>query len=190
MKIGLFFGSFNPIHTGHLIIANYIANNTVDEVWFIVSPQNPLKQSTALLNAGHRLEFVKLAIETDDRFKVSDIEFQLPKPSYTIDTLLTLSKMYPHHEFYLILGSDNYSGLSEWKSSSQIINNFKLLVYERPGFPIRTKKNAYNNITFLNAPLLDISSTEIRELISQNKNIHYLVPEKVYKAIETNGYYK
>ena len=189
MKIGLFFGSFNPIHTGHLIIANYILNLSVDKVWFIVSPQNPFKQPAALLNPIQRLNLVKLVTEDDDRFEVSDIEFQLPLPSYTIKTLETLSESFTQHDFYLILGSDNYLDIPKWKSSSEILNNYKILVYERPGYKL-DRDITGDNITFLQAPLLDISSTLIRELLSKNKNIRYLVPDKVYNAIETNGFYK
>jgi len=190
MKIGLFFGSFNPIHTGHLIIANYLANYEVDEVWFIVSPQNPFKQSAELLSAAYRLELVKIAVENDERFLVSNIEFNLPKPSYTINTLQAFSINYPLHDFCLVIGSDNLLGIANWKSSTEIIDNYKILVYERPGFPTITSNITHNNIKFLNAPLLDISSTEIRYLLSNNKSIRYLVPEKVYEVISANGYFK
>lgn len=190
MKIGLFFGSFNPIHTGHLIIANYVANYTVDKIWFIVSPQNPFKQSAELLNASKRLALVRLAVSNDERFEVLDIEFHLPTPSYTVDTLHLLSRQYPEHEFFLIIGSDNLQSFPGWKSSTEIINKYTLLVYERPRFSILNKDVRNNNIKFLNFPLLDISSTEIRELIAKNKSIRYLVPERVYEAIAANGYFK
>jgi nicotinate-nucleotide adenylyltransferase len=189
MKIGLLFGSFNPIHTGHLIIANHIASYHVDKIWFIVSPQNPFKRSAELLNAECRFALAKLAIENDNRFEALDIEFHLPTPSYTIDTLQTITAKYPEHKFYLIMGSDNFLNISKWKASTEIVNNYNLLVYQRTGFTVDEECLAHN-ITLLNAPLLDISSTTIRNLIAQNKSIRYLVPEKVYKEIQANGYYR
>ena len=189
MKIGLLLGSFNPIHTGHLIIANHIASYHVNKIWFIVSPQNPFKRSAELLNAKCRFALTKLAIENDDRFEVSDVEFHLPTPSYTINTLQALTAKYPTHEFYLIIGSDNFINISKWRSAGEILNNYNLMVYQRSGFAVDGEYLA-NNITLLNSPLLDISSTTIRNLIAQNKSIRYLVPDKVYKEIHANGYYK
>jgi nicotinate-nucleotide adenylyltransferase len=188
MKVGLLFGSFNPIHTGHLIIANHVAGYYADKIWFIVSPHNPFKKIQGLLNAPQRLALVKLAVEEDSRFECSDVEFNLPTPSYTINTLRTLSKKHPQNKFFLIIGSDNVAGLSNWKSSDEILSAYKLLIYERPGFPIET--NLHANIEIIKAPLLNISSTYIRTQIKENKSIYYLVAEKVRKAIETNGYYK
>ena len=187
MKIGLLFGSFNPIHTGHLIIANHIANYYTDKTWFIVSPQNPFKLTTDLLNPSQRLKLVQLAVENDTHFKVSDIEFNLPTPSYTINTLHALTKKYREDKFFLIIGSDNLAGITAWKSSEEILSNYKLLVYERPGFPIETN---ISTIEIIQAPLLNISSTFIRRLIKENKSIRYLVPEKVRVEIEANKYYK
>jgi len=189
MKIGLLFGSFNPIHTGHLIIANHIASYNVDKIWFIVSPQNPFKRSKELLNAECRFALLNLAIENDDRFEALDIEFHLPTPSYTINTLQALSAKYSGHEFYLIMGSDNFLNISKWRASAEIIKNYNLLVYQRTGFAV-DENCLTRNITLLNAPLLDISSTAIRNLIAYNKSIRYLVPENVYKEIQTNGYYR
>ncbi|MEP6685119.1 MAG: nicotinate (nicotinamide) nucleotide adenylyltransferase [Parafilimonas sp.] len=186
MKIGLFFGSFNPIHTGHLIMANYIANNYVDKIWFVVSPQNPFKDHNELLMAENRLSLVKIAIEKDDRFQASDIEFKLPIPSYTINTLKGLSQQYPDHEFFIIIGSDNYEEITKWKSADEIIKNYKLLIYERPGFCLSKPTDS----SIINAPLLNISATEIRKLIRQNKSFKYLVPENVYEAIKKNNYFK
>ena len=186
MKVGLFFGSFNPIHTGHLIIANHIANYYVDQVWFIISPQNPFKSARDLLKAEARLSLVKIAIEKDDRFKASDIEFKLPVPSYTIDTLTILSKQYRDCEFFIVLGSDNYNEISKWKSAEEITSNYKFLIYERPGFSISKLNSGYIN----DSPLLNISSTKIRNLIREDKSFKYLVPECVHEAIKKNGYFK
>jgi nicotinate-nucleotide adenylyltransferase len=189
MKIGLYFGSFNPIHIGHLIIANYVLNETdLEKVWLIVSPQNPLKVSASLLNEYNRLYLAKLATEEDNRIKVSEIEFKLPKPSYTCDTLAYLTEKYPQHEFAVIMGSDSYKNLPKWKNYEVIIKNFPLYVYKREGFEIRTLLNTPPGI--LDAPLLQISATEIRELIKKGKSVRYMLPEKVREEIEANRYYK
>lgn len=190
MKVGLYFGSFNPIHNGHLIIANYVVQNTgLDQVWFVISPQNPLKKSSALLNEYHRLYLVQVSIEDEPSLKASDIEFRLPKPSYTIDTLTYLSEKFPAHHFSVIMGSDSFQNLPQWKNYRQLISNYPLYVYERPGFK---PENVYDDaqVSFLKAPLLEISSTYIRKIISSGKSIRYLVPEKVRLEIEQNGYYR
>ncbi len=188
MHIGLYFGSFNPVHVGHLIIGNYVADNTdVDQVWYIVTPQNPLKKSATLLNEYHRLHLVKLAVENDARLKVSDIEFKLPRPSYTIDTLIYLQEKYPQHLFSVIMGSDSFQNIGKWKNSSLLLKNYSFLVYERPLFPV---VNSLKNVTILKAPLLEISSTLIRELIKDGKSAKYMVPEKVLDEIERGAYYK
>ncbi len=189
MKVGLFFGSFNPIHTGHLIIANHVANYYADKIWFIVSPHNPLKKSSELLRAEDRLDLVKLAVGDDTRFEVSDIEFNLPVPSYTINTLQALKKVHTQHEFYLIIGSDNWGSLPNWRSSKEILENYNLLIYERPGFQVNNNQLP-GNIQLLKAPLIDISSSSIRNLIKKNKSILYLVPEKVCSEILTNDYFR
>ena len=189
MKIGLFFGSFNPIHTAHLIIANHVVNYYVDKIWFIVSPYNPLKKTSELLKAEDRLKLVKLAVENDDRFEVSDIEFSLPIPSYTINTLQALKKKYTQHEFYLIIGSDNWASFPKWKSSHEILVNHNLLIYERPGFEVNSAQLS-DNIQLLKAPLIDISSSSIRRLIREDKSILYLVPERVCTEIFTHGYFR
>jgi nicotinate-nucleotide adenylyltransferase len=188
MKIGLYFGSFNPIHIGHLIIASYVANHSdVDKVWMMVSPQNPLKHSSTLLNEYHRLHLVKLAVEDDPKLVVSDFEFKLPKPSYTIDTLTFLKEKYPQHSFSVIIGSDSFQNISRWKNHEILLRDFDIYIYKRPGYEVEiTTPNLY----LLNAPLLEISSTEIRKLIADNGSIRYLVPEKVREEIEQNGYYK
>jgi nicotinate-nucleotide adenylyltransferase len=190
MNIGLYFGSFNPIHNGHLIIANYIVQNTdLEQVWFVISPQNPLKTSSTLLNEYHRLYLVQVSIEDEPSLKATDIEFRLPKPSYTIDTLTYLGEKFPSHHFSVIMGSDSFQNLPEWKNYRQLLSNYPIYVYERPGFK---PENVYTDakVTFLKAPLLEISSTYIRKIIREGKSIRYLVPEKVRVEIEQNGYYR
>ncbi len=188
MKIGLYFGSFNPIHTGHLIIANHIANNNeLDEVWFVVSPQNPFKNTNSLLNEQHRLSLVKIAIEGEKKLKASNVEFKLPKPSYTADTLLYLSEKFPKHNFSIIIGSDSFQNIEKWKNYKYIINNYNIFIYQRPGFQI---KNTSESINIVDAPLLEISSTQIRKNIKEKKSIRYLVTDAVMEEIELKNYYK
>lgn len=187
-KIGLYFGSFNPVHTGHLIIASHMANNTnLDEVWFVVSPQNPFKNEKGLLNERHRLSLVKLAIEDETKLKASDVEFKLPKPSYTADSLIYLSEKCPDYSFSIIMGSDGFQNIEKWKNYEQILNNHFIYIYKRPGFEI--VKDYGDKIIFVQAPLLEISATEIRKNIKAGKSIRYLVTDIVMKAIEDNGYY-
>jgi nicotinate-nucleotide adenylyltransferase len=189
MKIGLFFGSFNPIHIGHLIIVNYILNQTdLKKIWLVVSPLNPFKTDDSLLNEYHRLGLVKKAVENDDRIIASKIEFQLPKPSYTVNTLTYLKENHAEDEFSVIMGSDGFQDLDKWKNFETIINNHKIWIYCRSGFEVENKINA--EIEIVQAPLLNISSTEIRQLIKKGKSIRYLVPEKVREEIEKNQYYK
>ncbi|MCW3088916.1 MAG: nicotinate-nucleotide adenylyltransferase [Sediminibacterium sp.] len=189
MKIGLYFGSFNPIHTGHLIVASYVANHTeMQQVWFVVSPQNPLKPSSVLLNEYHRLHLVRLAIEDDPRLKASEVEFKLPRPSYTIDTLTYLQEKYPQHEFSIIMGSDSFQNLPRWKNFESLVKAYPFIIYQRPGFDVRDTWNA--SVTVLKAPLLEISATEIRNNIRDGKTIRYLVTEKVREEIESNRYYR
>lgn len=189
MIIGLFFGSFNPVHNGHLIIANHILNNTdLQQVWFIVSPHNPLKPSASLLNEYHRLHLVQSSVDGEKNLKASNIEFHLPKPSYTIDTLAYLSEKYPQHKFAIIMGSDSFFNLSKWKNYELLVKNYPLYIYERPNFKIDNILGA--TIFAVKAPLLQISSTYIRNLIKQRKSIRYLVPDIVKEEIERNGYYK
>jgi nicotinate-nucleotide adenylyltransferase len=190
MNIGLYFGSFNPIHNGHLILASHIIQNTsLEQVWFVISPQNPLKKSSTLLNEYHRLYLVQVSIEDDPSLKASDIEFRLPRPSYTIDTLTYLSEKFPANNFSVIMGSDSFQNISAWKNYKQIIGHYKIIVYERPGVKaVNTFDNS--DVTILEAPMLEISSTYIRKMIREGKSIRYLVPEKVRNEIEQNGYYK
>lgn len=188
-QIGLFLGSFNPIHFGHLIIANYIVDNLfVDKIWFVVSPHNPLKNSNALLQDNIRLDLVKNAIRGNKKFHASDVEFNLSKPSYTIQTLNYLKEKYKDKEFVLIIGEDNLECFDKWKDYQEIINNYRIFVYPR----VNIKSNKFSQvktIQLINAPQIEISSTMIRELIRENKSIQYLLPESVRKEIEKNKYY-
>lgn len=189
MKTGLFFGSFNPVHNGHLIIASHLLNETsLQKVWFVVSPQNPFKTESSLLNEYHRLHLLNLATEDDQRIRISDVEFSLPRPSYTSVTLLHLQEKYPSYEFAVIMGSDSFQNLHKWKNYEYIIKNHPLYIYQRPGFEIQNDLKA--NITIVDAPLLQLSATHIRHLIKTGKSIRYLVPDKVREEIERTNYYK
>lgn len=190
MKIGLYFGSFNPIHHAHLIIANSILNDgLVKKVWFVVSPHNPLKETKALLGESQRLHLVNTAIEDDARMKATNIEFALPRPSYTSITLAHLSEKYPQHEFFLIMGGDSIQNIKRWKNYQFIISTYKILIYNRPGFEIPMLPEALS-ITILKAPLLELSATEIRKLLKEKKSVKYLLPDNVISEIEKSGYYR
>jgi nicotinate-nucleotide adenylyltransferase len=189
MDVGLYFGSFNPIHTGHLIIANHILNQTsLQKVWFVVSPQNPFKPSATLLNEYDRLHLVQKAIEKDDRLWTSNIEFSLPKPSYTAHTLTYLKEKYPSHQFTILMGSDSFQNLGNWKNAETIISNYPIIIYERPGFEVKNDLGA--KITVMDAPLLQISATHIRELVRAGKSIKYLVPPAIEEEIHNSGFFK
>jgi nicotinate-nucleotide adenylyltransferase len=189
MNIGLYFGSFNPIHTGHLIIASHVLNvAAIDKVWFVVSPQNPFKPSATLLNEYDRLHLVQKAVEGDDRLRASEVEFGLPRPSFTAHTLAHLADKYPTHHFHIIMGSDSFQNLPKWKNAEAIIHHYPILVYERPGFKVTDTPGA--NVTLLQAPLLEISATHIRNLVQQGKSIRYLVPQVVAEEIEKSRFYK
>ncbi|MBL0180884.1 MAG: nicotinate-nucleotide adenylyltransferase [Chitinophagaceae bacterium] len=189
MKVGLYFGSFNPIHVGHLIIASHLANETdLNQVWFVVSPQNPFKQSATLLNGNHRLHLIKSAIDGENKLRASNIEFSLPKPSYTCDTLAYLAEKFPGYEFCLLLGSDSFQNLNKWKNYQGIVKNHSIYIYKRPGFEITELYGA--KVKILEAPLLEISSTYIRNLIKNKKSIRFLVPDSVKEEIELAGYYR
>ena len=190
MKIGLYFGSFNPIHHGHLLIASYVLKHTeLKQVWFVVSPQNPLKPAASLLNEYHRFYLVQMAIEGENNFKASDIEFKLPKPSFTVDTLTYLQEKYPTNEFAVIMGSDSFQNLPKWKNYNWLLQNYPIYVYKRPEHESLPAYPNAKGVHVLNAPLLPISSTEIRKDIKAGKSIRYLVPETVRTEIERNGYY-
>ena len=189
MKIGLFFGSFNPIHHGHLMVASYIANHTdLQQIWLVVSPQNPHKTQASLLNEYDRLHLAQLAVENDDQIKVSDIEFKLPKPSYTIDTLTYLEEKFPQHQFYVIMGGDSFQNLPKWKNFETLVKNYQFIVYRRPGFDI--KENYGAKMQYLEAPMLELSATLIRNNCKEGITIRYLVPEDVRLEIERCNYFK
>ena|ERR1044072_3397106 len=189
MHIGLYFGSFNPIHTGHLIIANHIiAHTDIDKVWFVVSPHNPLKEAHSLLNEYDRLHLVNLAIENNPKFRASNVEFHLPKPSYTIDTLTYLTEKFPLEQFSIIMGSDSFQNIHRWKNFEQLIARYTFIVYNRPGFEVTDTHGA--RLTILKAPLLDISATYIRDLVKEKRSIRYIVPDAVREYIEGNRYYQ
>jgi len=189
MNIGLFFGSFNPVHIGHLIIANHILNKEIIErLWFVVSPLNPLKEKSTLLRDYDRLFLVKIATEDDVRIKVTDLEFHLPQPSYTINTLTYLNEKYPNETFSIIMGSDSFQNLNHWKNYETLIKNYEIIVYRRTGFEITNSLNA--RIKIVDAPFLDITATEIRGLIKEGKSIRYMVPDKVREEIDRGNYFR
>ncbi len=189
MKVGLFFGSFNPIHIGHMIIAQTMLENAgIDELWFVVSPQNPFKKNKKLLHEFDRLDMVEAAVNENAKFKVSDIEFNMPKPSYTIDTLVLLTEKHPKKEFSLIIGEDNLASFTKWKNHQQILENYGLLVYPRPNAKPSPVK-PHPKVQMVEAPLLDISATFIRNAIKEGRSIKYLVPEPVEGVIVGKGFY-
>ena len=190
MKIGLLFGSFNPIHIGHLIIANYMANHTIlEKVWLVVSPQNPLKKYGDLINTYDRLEMAKLATDNATNIAVSDVELKLPQPSYTIDTLAFLKEKYPEHEFALIMGSDNLVTLHKWKNYRLILRDYQIFVYPRPGFE-NAEFASHPSVTITMTPLMELSATFIRKSLAGKKNVQYFIPDPVLKFIENKSLYK
>ena len=205
MKIGLYFGTFNPIHIGHLVIANYMATHTdLDEIWLIVSPQNPMKEKSTLLDDHHRLDMAFMAVENNDFIKVSNVEFNLPKPSYTIHTLTYLQEKYPEHHFSLIMGEDNIRTYHKWKNYKEIISNHKLYVYPRVEIIEDANSNIMNKtpltnltkeeqskITFCDdAPIMKISASAIRNSIKVKKSVKYLIPDNVIQYIDEMNFYK
>jgi len=204
MKVGLYFGTFNPIHIGHLIISNYMADYTdLDEVWLVVSPQNPLKKKKSLLEDYHRLAIVRVAIEDNDNLRESDIEFKMPRPSYTADTLAYLKEKHPKNEFHLIMGEDNLRTFHKWKNFEYILENHKLYVYPRVltvqeeqeiaqiGYlPSNDLQNHKNVIFCEDAPVMKVSSSFIRQAIKDNKDVRYLLTDTVYQYIDRMNFYK
>jgi nicotinate-nucleotide adenylyltransferase len=183
MKIGLFFGSFNPVHVGHMIIANYMATQTdLQQVWLVVSPQNPLKQKSTLARDRDRLHLVRLAIGENTLLKAADIEFSLPKPSYTVDTLAHLSEKYPQHEFALIMGGDNLATLHRWKNYEQLLRGYDLYVYKRPTYEIGNLAT-HPRVHLFDAPMMEISATYIRQCLQNDKSVQFLLPDAVFKYL-------
>lgn len=193
MNIGLYFGSFNPIHIGHLIIANHMVEHSdLDEVWFVVSPHNPFKVKKSLLNNHHRLAMVEFAIEDYPKFKVTDIEFKLPQPSFTINTLAHITEKFPNHQFSIIMGEDNLSGFHKWKNYEQILQNHLIYIYPRLKLIDKKEDLIINhpNIKLIDAPIIQISATNIRNWIKNKKNVRTLLPKKVWNYIDEMNFYK
>lgn len=191
MKIGIFSGSFNPIHVGHLILANYIVEYTdIEEVWLLVSPLNPLKSEDDLSDKYVRLEMTKLALEGYPQIKASGFEFDLPKPSYTINTLDALKVKYPEHDFTLVIGADNWAIFESWHETDKILENYKLKIYPRLGFRIKIPDRLKQKVEALDSPIIEISSTFIREGIEVGKNMRPFLTENVYDYIIEKGLYK
>ncbi len=190
MKVGLFFGSFNPVHVGHMVLANYmLANTDLERIWFIVSPHNPLKQKNSLLHERDRLQMVTLAIGDNNKMKASNIEFKLSQPSYTVNTLAHLKEKYPSHDFVLIMGADNLENFHKWKNYEEILKQYELYVYPRPdangGLLMDHKK-----VTLVNAPLMELSSTEIRKAIKEKKDVRYFVPPAAWEYLKESHFYE
>ncbi len=189
MKIGLFFGSFNPIHIGHKVISSYLVNFTdLDRVMFVVSPQNPFKQKISLLDQYHRLQIIRVEIEDNSKLEVSDIEFDMPKPSYTIDTLVRLKEKYPENDYSIIMGSDNLQNFHKWKNYEQILEDYSVYIYPRPGYEI---SGSHKNIHLIEGvPQMEISSSFIRKSIKEGKDISYLMPEKAWIYTDEMNFYR
>ncbi|MBF7091038.1 nicotinate-nucleotide adenylyltransferase [Flavobacterium sp. ALJ2] len=192
MKIGLYFGTFNPIHVGHLIIANHMAEHAnLDQVWMVVTPHNPLKKKSTLLDDYHRLQMVHLATDSFEKLKPSDIEFKLSQPNYTVNTLVHLQERYPNHKFSLIMGEDNLKTLHKWKNYEVILENYDIYVYPRISSEVENLElKNHPKIHLIDAPIVEISSTFIRNNIKEGKNIQPLLPEKVWEYIDHNNFYK
>lgn len=182
-KVGLFFGSFNPVHTGHLIIAGYmLAYTDLDDVWFVISPHNPLKDKKTLLADHHRYMMVQLAVEDNPRFRACNIEFKMPQPSYTIDTVIRLEEKYPDHQFVLIAGTDIFPTFHKWKNYDVLLNKNKFYIYRRPGYDAG-QYSSHPNVLIFDAPLMEISSSFIRDGIREGRDMRYFLPDKVYEYI-------
>lgn len=202
MNIGLYFGTYNPIHVGHLIIANHMVDYTnLDQVWLVVSPQNPLKKKASLLADYHRLALVTVAVEGNDKLKASNIEFDLPKPSYTIDTLVYIQEKYPEHSFSLIMGEDNLRSFDKWKNYNQILENHSIYVYpraiteeERSAQKAPNNENSsvenHPNITMCDAPVMKVSASFIRKAIKEKKDVQYLLSDPVFSYVTEMHFYE
>ncbi|MDR3326999.1 MAG: nicotinate-nucleotide adenylyltransferase [Prevotellaceae bacterium] len=186
MKTGIYSGSFNPLHNGHIALADHLVeNNIVDELWLVVSPQNPLKREAELLDDHLRFEMAEIAFKDRQKIKISDVEFALPKPNYTIDTLNFLQQKYPENQFVLLIGADNAAVFDKWKNYSEILKNYSVMVYPRLNYPHNSEK--YPQMQFISAPLLDVSSTEIRKRISQGLPCEDFLPRGVLNFIKGNN---
>jgi nicotinate-nucleotide adenylyltransferase len=192
MKVGLFFGTFNPIHIGHLIIANYMAEfSDLEEVWFVITPLSPFKKKNTLLDNHHRLAIATIAVEDYSKLKTSDIEFKLPQPNYTINTLIHLEEKFPKHQFCLIMGEDNLKGFHKWKNYETILQNYELYVYPRISEgDVENQFLEHAKIHKINAPIVQISSTFIRKSIREKKDIKPMLPANVWNYIDEMNFYK
>jgi len=201
MKIGLYFGTYNPIHVGHLVIANYMVDYTdLDQVWLVVTPQNPHKNKASLLSDYHRLAIVRIAVENNPKLKASNIEFDLPKPSYTITTLTYIQEKYPDYDFSLIMGEDNLRTLHKWKNHEEIINNHQIFVYPRAlteqerdeqiNLQTENKYENHPNVTLCDAPVMKVSSSFIRKAIKEKKDVQYLLTDPVFKYVTEMHFYE
>lgn len=192
MKIGLYFGSFNPIHIGHLIIANQLVENSdLDQIWFVVTPHNPFKKKSTLLDNYQRLEMVYLATKDYDTLKESDIEFNLPQPNYTVNTLVHLTEKYPKHDFALIMGEDNLKSFHKWKNYQTILEYHSIYVYPRISEgKVDTQFNNHPKITRVDAPIIELSSTMVRKAIKEGKNVKPLLPENVWAYLDEMNFYR
>jgi len=191
LKVGLYFGSYNPIHIGHLAIANYMVEFTgIDQLWFVVSPQSPHKKKNNLLDDYQRLEMVHRAVEGDDRLRASNIEFNLPKPSYTVDTLAYLKDQHPKYDFVILMGSDNLENFHRWKNFESIVENYGIIVYPRPGFDASKVQEHKNIVVAGEAPLMEISSSFIRRAIRDGKDVRHFLPPKTWEYLEEMNFYR
>ncbi len=192
MKVGLFFGTFNPIHIGHLIIANYMVEfSDLEEVWFVVTPQSPFKQKASMLSNNHRLAIANIAVENYPKLKITDIEFKLSQPNYTINTLAYIEEKFPNNQFCLIMGEDNLKGFHKWKNYEIILQNYELYVYPRISDGEKEYQlSNHQKVQKVNAPIVQISSTFIRKAIQNKKDISSMLPENVWKYIDEMNFYK
>lgn len=189
-KIGIFGGSFNPIHVGHALIASYIVENSdIDTLWLMVSPQNPLKENSSLASDYHRLRMTELVSRRIENVITSAFEFDLPKPSYTIDTLNALQAKFPDDEFYLVIGADNWCVFDRWKAGEEILTKHRVLIYPRRGYDIVIPEKYSDRVSVVEAPLIEVSSTQVRERLSQLKSVSFYVPEAVERYIIENNLY-
>jgi nicotinate-nucleotide adenylyltransferase len=191
MKVGLFFGSFNPIHTGHLILAQAARDMAgLNQIWFVVSPGSPDKDYSKLLHEFDRLDLVREAIRDNPDFRASDVEFSLPKPSYTYLTLRKLKEKFPEHQFFILMGADNYRNLGRWKNVEEIRQQVRFIVYPRHGAEENPEREDNELVQWIEAPLLEISATQVRSMIKKGLSVRYLIPEDARKLIESKGFYR